>query len=88
MIVRMWRGQTTAANADTYQKHVTGVVFPSLTGIPGHAGAQVLRRETRGGAEFVVLTCWESMEAIREFAGPEPENRSGCAGSPGTAYRV
>lgn len=70
MIARLWRGVAgTPAGADAYQRHVTVRVFPELKKIPGHQGAQVLRREQ----EFLVITFWESMEAIRKFAGPDPE---------------
>ena len=73
MIVRVWRGQTPVASADAYERHVTQAVFPGLRGIPGYHGAKVLRRETSDGVEFIVMTYWESLEAIREFAGPRPE---------------
>jgi heme-degrading monooxygenase HmoA len=73
MIVRVWKGQTTVKNADAYHQHLAGTIFPSLTRIAGHHGAQLLRRETATGAEFVVVTYWDSMEAVRHFAGPDAE---------------
>jgi len=70
MIARLWRGSAAdAAKADAYQRHVKTRVLPELRRIPGHRGAQVLRRET----EFLVITFWDSMEAIRRFAGDDPE---------------
>ena len=70
MIARLWSGKAKdAANGDLYQRHVTRTVFPELKKIPGHKGAQVLRRNQ----EFLVITFWESMEAIRRFAGDDPE---------------
>jgi heme-degrading monooxygenase HmoA len=74
MIVRIWRGQATIENADAYYRHVTGTVFPALAGIRGHRGAYLLRRETDGRVEFLALTLWESMEAVRQFAGEDIEN--------------
>ena len=74
MIARLWRGiARTPSDADAYQRHVTKTVFPSLAAIPGHRGAKVLRRATAGQIEFVVMTLWDSMDAIREFAGDKPE---------------
>jgi heme-degrading monooxygenase HmoA len=73
MIVRVWRGHTLAENAEAYFRHVTGSVFPSLVGIHGYRGAEVLRRKTASGVEFVVMTYWESLGAIQEFAGPDAE---------------
>jgi uncharacterized protein len=77
-IVRMWRGRATAEKADAYIEHVTMKVFPALAAIDGHRGAYLLRRAVDGspqdGAiEIVVLTVWESMEAVRRFAGAKPE---------------
>ena len=70
MIARLWRGSAaSAAHADAYQRHVRGNVLPVLHKIPGHRGAQVLRRDQ----EFLVITFWESMDAIRRFAGADPE---------------
>ena len=73
MIVRIWRGQSTIEQADAYFRHVTEKVFPSLAGIPGHRGAYLLRRKTAGQIEFLALTLWESMQAVREFAGEDVE---------------
>ncbi len=70
MIARLWRGFAgTPAGAEAYQQHVTSKVLPALRGIEGHRGARVLRR----GEEFIVVTFWESMDAVRKFAGPDPE---------------
>ena len=70
MIARLWRGRArTPDDADAYQRHVTTRVLPELEAIDGHRGAQVLRRQE----EFLVITFWESMDAIRRFAGEDPE---------------
>jgi heme-degrading monooxygenase HmoA len=73
MISRIWRGQATTANADAYRNFVTTKIFPSLEKIPGHRGAYLMRRENAGQVEFVVITLWDSMEAIHQFAGAHAE---------------
>lgn len=73
MIARTWRGETIPANADRYLRFVTENFFPSLRAIAGHRGAYVLRRDAAGTVEFQVITMWDSMQAIREFAGQNPE---------------
>lgn len=73
MIVRIWRGQATIENADAYRRHVTQSVFPSLTRVRGHRGAYLLERETAGRIEFLAVTLWESIEAVRGFAGKDVE---------------
>ena len=72
MIARLWRGEAKPAQADAYYRHVTGTVFPEVARLPGHRGAYVLRREVDGAVEFLVVTLWDSMDAVRAFA-PDPE---------------
>jgi heme-degrading monooxygenase HmoA len=69
MIGRLWRGWTTAGNAPAYEEHLRRETLPALERIDGFAGAHVLRRETDGGIEIVVITLWQSLDAVRAFAG-------------------
>ena len=73
MVLRMWRARSTASGAADYVQHATTKVFPKIRAIEGHRGEYLLRREVEDGTELVVLTLWESMEAVRRFAGPDPE---------------
>jgi heme-degrading monooxygenase HmoA len=73
VIVRIWRGRTSGGKADAYQNHVTANVFPKLEAIAGYMRGRVLRRLEANGVEFLVVTEWESWDAIRAFAGPDPE---------------
>jgi heme-degrading monooxygenase HmoA len=73
MIVRVWRGRTTAENAGPYLDHVTANVLPTLQSIRGFAGLRVLQDNGKHGAEFLVTSQWDSMDAIRAFAGSDPE---------------
>ncbi len=72
MILRMWKARSTTSRAGDYIQHATTVVFPKIRAIEGHRREYLLRREVEDGVELVVLTLWDSMEAIRRFAGPEP----------------
>ena len=74
MIARLWRG--TAAdrrNADAYVRHLRTNVVPELSAIPGYREVRLMRREEGGRTEFLVMTLWDSMDAIRRFAGEHPE---------------
>jgi heme-degrading monooxygenase HmoA len=73
MIARMWRGSAIRERADDYVKHLQQAVVPELRQIDGFRGIYLLRRESSDSIEFVVLTLWESMNAIRKFAGENPE---------------
>jgi hypothetical protein len=70
MIGRLWSGRTEPANADAYEAFLRDELLPSVETL----GAYVLRRETLDCAiEFVTLTLFESMDAVRGFAGDSPE---------------
>jgi heme-degrading monooxygenase HmoA len=75
MIARVWSGQTTREGADAYRRHFTESVRPTLASLSGHRGAIVLSREVKSDSstEFLVVTLWDSMDAVRAFAGPDPE---------------
>ena len=73
MIMRHWAGTTTPENAKAYLDHLRQDTFPKLKGIDGFVEGNVLSREYDGEVEFIVLTKWVSMEAIKQFAGDNPE---------------
>lgn len=73
MIARVWRGSAIRERADDYVEHLEQSVIPELQQIDGFRGIYLLRRNLSDGIEFVVMTLWESMEAIRKFAGENPE---------------
>jgi heme-degrading monooxygenase HmoA len=73
MIARIWRGEAEAADADAYHRHVTTTVFPSLGGLEGHRGAYLLRRAAGGRVEFLAVTLWDSLDAVKGFAGADPD---------------
>ncbi|MGD1960130.1 MAG: antibiotic biosynthesis monooxygenase family protein [Fulvivirga sp.] len=69
MITRYWKGITYPDKADNYEWHLNKDTLPILREISGFVGMQILRREVSTGIEFLILTTWESMEAIYAFAG-------------------
>jgi heme-degrading monooxygenase HmoA len=73
MIARTWHGRALPANAGKYAQHATARVLPALNTIAGYRGGMVLRRDAGAEVEFVVVTLWDSMKAVREFAGDTPE---------------
>ncbi|MFL5494984.1 MAG: antibiotic biosynthesis monooxygenase family protein [Gemmatimonadales bacterium] len=73
MIVRAWRGYASSATAEAYPRHLLERVRPKLERLAGFRGLSLLRRPSGTEIEFLVLTHWESMDAIRAFAGDDPE---------------
>lgn len=73
MIARMWRGVAFPEKADEYVKHLQRSVLPELRQIEGFQEVFLMRKDTADAVEFIVLTMWESMDAIRKFAGEDAE---------------
>jgi heme-degrading monooxygenase HmoA len=73
MIARVWHGSTRPADADRYVSHLRRNVFPELSAMAGFRGVQLFRRLREDSVDFVVTTTWESLDAIRRFAGPAAE---------------
>jgi heme-degrading monooxygenase HmoA len=73
MIVRLWHGWTTREKAPAYEALLKTEVLPGIHRIPGFIGADLLRREGGGEVEFITLTRFESMDAVRAFAGDDWE---------------
>ena len=73
MVVRSWRGYGALAEQEAYPRHLLRTVRPKLEQLPGFRGLYLLRRQHPEEVEFVVLTLWDSMDAVRAFAGERPE---------------
>ena len=73
MIERLWRGWIAAEKADAYERFLRDEFLPSAHAIKGYRGARVLRRDTGDEIEFLVITHFDSLAAIRAFAGDDLE---------------
>jgi heme-degrading monooxygenase HmoA len=73
MIARTWHGVTDAAQADEYLDYLNTTGIPEYKATQGNLGVYVLRRIEGRKAHFLVLTFWQSEEAIKRFAGPDIE---------------
>ena len=73
MIARTWRGATAATDADTYVTYLQDTGLKEYRDTPGNRGALLLRRIEGDLAEFVTLTFWDDMDAVKRFAGDQPE---------------
>ncbi|HEU4680344.1 MAG TPA: antibiotic biosynthesis monooxygenase [Gemmatimonadales bacterium] len=74
MIARTWRGVTKAEDAEAYLEYLHQTGLAEFRQIHGNRGAFAFRRVEKGRAEFLIISLWESEEAIRRFAGDQPEN--------------
>jgi heme-degrading monooxygenase HmoA len=73
VITRMWRGWSRSDQADRYEQHYRSEVVTTLRQIPGFRGARLLRRTIGEETEFVSLTLFDDLNAIRNFAGSDYE---------------
>jgi heme-degrading monooxygenase HmoA len=76
MVARIWHGWTTAANADAYERLLREEIFPGIAakGVVGYRGIQLLRRPLETGeVEFATIMWFDSLEAVRQFAGDDYE---------------
>jgi len=73
MIARIWHGTTTAANAGAYLDYLNRTGIPDYRATQGNRGAVVLRRIEGDEAHFLTLSLWDSLEAIKQFAGEDYE---------------
>jgi heme-degrading monooxygenase HmoA len=73
MIARIWRGWTKTANADEYEKLLQAVVYPGLHKLNGYHGGYILRHDGNEETEFVTVNLFESLEAVKAFAGSDYE---------------
>lgn len=75
MISRIWHGWTTSGNADKYEKLLKEEIFAGIRHrhIRGFKSIQLLRRNVVNEVEFVTIMLFDSLEAIREFAGEDYE---------------
>lgn len=75
MIVRVWRGWTTRADAAAYESLLRTAIFPGIAarGIAGYRGITLLRRDEAGEVEFMTVMRFDSLRDVREFAGENYE---------------
>lgn len=73
MIARTWHGVTPASKGDAYYDYLLESGVAEYRRTEGNRGVYILRRIEGDKAHFLLVTFWESMEAIRAFAGPDVE---------------
>jgi heme-degrading monooxygenase HmoA len=73
MIVRMWHGRVPTAKADACRAFTNSRAIPDYRSVSGNISVHVLERREGGVTHFITLTYWESLDAIRAFAGADVE---------------
>ncbi len=75
MISRIWHGWTAPENADAYEALLKGEIFVGIGNrqIPGYRGIHLFRRDLGDEVEFVTVMWFDSLDAVRTFAGADYE---------------
>jgi len=69
MIARIWRGITLKEKADDYLSYLQGTGLKDYAATAGNRGVTVLRREQGENCEIMLISLWDSIDAVRAFAG-------------------
>ncbi|HEU6453546.1 MAG TPA: hypothetical protein VFT57_19165 [Gemmatimonadaceae bacterium] len=73
MISRVWHGRVAAEKADAYQDYLLRTGLADYRATPGNIAVLVEQWVEGDVAHFLITTVWESLEAIRRFAGEDYE---------------
>jgi heme-degrading monooxygenase HmoA len=71
LIARIWHGRTPAAKAEEYAHYLFDSGVKKIAGIVGNRGVQMMRAESGDEAEFMIISYWDSIDAIKRFAGED-----------------
>ena len=73
MIVRVWRGRTSLAKAEAYKTFLRETAYPDYREVKGNRGWMLLSRPDVETVEFMFVSFWDSMQALAQYTGGEPE---------------
>jgi heme-degrading monooxygenase HmoA len=73
MIARIWHGKVPAAKANDYHQYLLATGLKDYAAVKGNRGVMLLKREEGGITHYDTLTFWDSIDAIKEFAGQDYE---------------
>jgi len=71
MVARLWHGRTLTAKADDYEKYLQASGVKKILATEGNHGIEVLRHTDGAQTDFIVISYWESIEAVQRFAGAD-----------------
>ena len=72
MIVRTWHGRTRLSDADAYESFMKNRAAPDYGSVDGLQQLFFTRRDDGDVSHFLLITVWDSIEAVKKFAGENP----------------
>jgi heme-degrading monooxygenase HmoA len=73
MIARVWHGTTSRENRPAYLKYLKTTGMPAFKKSRGNLGVYLLVRDSQELTEYLIVSLWDSIKAVRGFAGSESE---------------
>jgi heme-degrading monooxygenase HmoA len=73
MIARIWSGKVRREDGDAYAAYIHETGIAGYKSTPGNQGAWLLRRDEDDLAEIITFSLWDSLDAVRGFAGDDVE---------------
>ena len=71
--MRLWHGEVAIEKADEYEKFMIEKAAPDYSSVEGLLNLYFQRKDEKTKAHFLLVTIWDSLESIKQFAGAEPE---------------
>jgi len=71
MIARQWHGRVPTSKAEAYYAYIERTGVADYRATPGNRGVFVFRRDEGDATHFLITTLWDSIDAIRRFAGDD-----------------
>lgn len=72
-IMRLWHGRVPLEKADDYERFLIERAVPDYSSVKGLVKLYFTRRDDEDTAHFLLVTIWDSIESLKEFAGETPE---------------
>lgn len=73
MIARLWTGAVRKGDGEAYAEYMRQTGVAGYADTPGNRGVWMFRRDVDDRSEFVMFTLWDSLDAVRAFAGSDAE---------------
>jgi heme-degrading monooxygenase HmoA len=73
MIARLWHGRTPVEKSEEYLQFLIGRAIPDYKSVAGNRSVAIMRRNEGGATHFLILTTWDSRQAIEAFTGKDIE---------------
>ena len=71
MVARVWHGRTPLDKAEEYRQYLFDVGVKKIATLPGNRGVQMMVAKNADQGEFMVISYWDSVDAIKGYAGAD-----------------